>query len=164
MHAGVTWDLLVHDIDIALRLFDEETPKTVNSATGRHSCQGRTGEDTVEAELEFSGARIAALPASRVSSRPTRRLTISEQNRTIVADLLHPSVTVYARPNQVSEQIECSEYPEPLAAQWDRFTDIIEEKFNARAETGSILPSHATVAAILDSALKPLQNCGPLSS
>lgn len=166
MHAGVTWDLLVHDIDITLRLFGEVTPKIVTAVTGRHSEEGRIGEDTVRTELEFSGARRAALSASRVSSRRARQLTIYEKDRTVVADLLNPSVTVYSRSHsrsvpsvdgfdrgcEVLERIECSDCREPLAVQWDRFMDLVEGKADARAETLSILPSHETVAAILDSA------------
>lgn len=81
MRTGVTWDLLVHDIDVTLRLFGEEVPKVVRAATARHNDEGGIGEDVADAELEFSGGRTAALSASRVSSRRVRRLVISEPGR-----------------------------------------------------------------------------------
>ncbi|WP_437344763.1 Gfo/Idh/MocA family protein [Streptomyces tubercidicus] len=166
MHTGVTWDLLVHDVDITLRLFDQETPKIVHAAVTHHSDRGRIGEDTVTTRLEFSDARTAALSASRVSSQRARRLTIFEQRRAIVADLLNPSVTIHSRDDprspftaedfssskEILERIDCSGRSDPLTAQWNRFMDLLEGKADAFAETHSILPSHETVAAILDSA------------
>jgi predicted dehydrogenase len=177
MHAGVTWDLLVHDIDIVLRLFNEEMPKIVSSTTVQYGGEGRIGEDIVDAKLEFSDGRTAVLSASRVSSTKMRQLTISGRERTVVADLLNPSVTVYPRPasrippavddvsygQEISSQIKYSGYREPLAAQWDRFVDILEGKADASAETRSILPSHEVVAAILDSADERIRNSGAVS-
>ncbi|MET8327076.1 Gfo/Idh/MocA family oxidoreductase [Streptomyces sp. NPDC005181] len=166
MHAGVSWDLLVHDLDLAISLFGGDTPKVVYAAVERHSGEGRIGEDTVATKLRFPGTRHASLTASRVSDTRTRRLTVVERDRTIVADLLNPCVTVYARPPHESfdastaspvedgatERIECGGRREPLAAQWDRFIDLAEGQADAVAEARSILPSHETVAAILDSA------------
>jgi predicted dehydrogenase len=164
MHAGVSWDLLVHDVDIALRVFGEETPKIQYAATTRSDDEGRIGEETVAVELEFSEARAASLSASRVASRKARRLAITERDRAVIVDLLTPSVTVYAEPisrpflseyglgagPEVLSRTECSDYREPLAAQLDGFLDIVEGKSDMHAETCSILPSHETVAAILD--------------
>ncbi|MET9499825.1 Gfo/Idh/MocA family oxidoreductase [Streptomyces sp. NPDC006552] len=165
MHAGVTWDLLVHDIDISLRIFPAGVPKVVNATIIRKGSRDRIGEDTVEVDLEFPGSRTAALTASRVSPRRERRLTIREGSRTIVADLLHQSVRVYSQPvshllqkddvsrgGDFSACLDCSGRREPLAAQWDRFADILEGRVDAQAETRSILPSHEAVATILDSA------------
>lgn len=152
MHAGVAWDLLVHDVDISLNLFGEMTPNVVHATTG--NCSGeedRVGEDAAEAILEFSGARRAALSASRVSSRRARRLVVSDRNRVIVADLLNPSVAVYRNCRMV-ERIKRFRYSEPLVTQFDRFMDIVEGEADAYAETCSILPSHKAVAAILDAA------------
>ncbi|WP_416959410.1 Gfo/Idh/MocA family protein [Streptomyces sp. Agncl-13] len=166
MHAGVSWDLLVHDVDIALRVFGEEIPKIQYAATTCLAGEGRIGEETVAVELEFSDARAASLSASRIASRKARRLAITERDRTVIADLLTPSVTVYAgsisRPflfehdlgsgPEVLSRTECSDYREPLAAQLDGFLDIVQGERDMHAETCSILPSHETVAAILDSA------------
>lgn len=148
MRAGVTWDLLVHDVDITLRLFNAEMPKIVKATTVRYGAD-RIGEDIMVAELEFSGARTADLYASRISASKIRRLTISGRHGIVVADLLNPSVTLET---QVSDHVKCSGYREPLAAQWDRFLDILAGRIDACAETRSILPSHEVVAAILDSA------------
>jgi predicted dehydrogenase len=164
MHAGVSWDLLVHDLDLANILFGGDTPKVEHAEVERHSGASRRGEDTVAAELEFPGGRHASLVASRVSDTRARRLTVVEPHRTLVADLLNPCVTVYAGPPPASldapttspagaaatERIECGGRREPLAAQWDRFMDLTEGRADAVAETRSILPSHETVAAILD--------------
>lgn len=165
MRAGVTWDLLVHDIDISMRIFPADSPKVVNATVSRSGGGGRLGEDTVEAELEFPGSRTAALTASRLSSHRERRLTILDGPRTIVADLLNSSVIVYSQPishspsavgasrgYKPSVHLDCSGRREPLAAQWDRFADILEGRIDAQAETRSILPSHEAVATILDSA------------
>ncbi|MFI9626395.1 Gfo/Idh/MocA family protein [Streptomyces sp. NPDC052042] len=166
MHAGVSWDLLVHDLDLTIGLFGKDTPQVVRATVERHSGGGRKGEDTVTTELRFPGARRASLTASRVSDTRTRRLTVVEHDRTMVADLLNPCVTVYPRPSHASfdasaaappadspaESIECGGRREPLAAQWDRFMDLAAGQADTIAEARSILPSHETVAAILDSA------------
>lgn len=152
MHAGVAWDLLVHDVDVALRLFGDRAPNVVHATTGHcGSDEGRIGEDAVEAVLEFSGGRTAALSASRMSSRRVRRLVVSERNRVVVADLLNPSVAIY-RDRKIAELIDCSGRGEPLAAQLDRFMDVVEGEADAYTEILSILPSHQTIAAILESA------------
>ncbi|WP_049564747.1 Gfo/Idh/MocA family protein [Streptomyces sp. SBT349] len=170
MRAGVSWDLLVHDLDLAIGLFGGDIPKVVHAAVERHSGEGRKGEDTVAAELRFPGDRHATLAASRVSDTRTRRLTVVERDRTIVGDLLNPCVTVYARGPEESldgstaspvedgatdgatERVACGGRREPLAAQWDRFMDLAQGRADAVAEARSILPSHEAVAAILDSA------------
>ncbi|WP_371535038.1 Gfo/Idh/MocA family oxidoreductase [Streptomyces sp. NBC_00466] len=166
MHAGVSWDLLVHDVDIAIRLLHDRSPKIINACTGRYSGEGRSGEDTVAALLQFSESRTAALSASRVSAQRVRQLVISDEGRSIVADLLNPSVTIYSGPDcvpscpadesssahEILERIECSDRGEPLAAQCSKFVDLIEGKADASAEALSILPSHEMIAAILDSA------------
>lgn len=86
MHAGVSWDLLVHDLDLAIGLFGGDAVQVVHAVVERHSGEGRKGEDTVTTELRFPGARHASLTASRVSDTRTRRITVVERDRTIVAD------------------------------------------------------------------------------
>lgn len=169
MHAGVAWDLLVHDVDIALHLFEETAPAVVHAETGHNSkFASGAGEDAVEATLEFSGPRVATFSANRLSSQRVRRLVAHERDRAVVADLLNPSVTIYSKrklgdlrgrdpipfPSShhygVIEHTKCYQHREPLAAQLDRFIDIVEGKVDARAESRSILPSHHTIASILD--------------
>lgn len=162
MRTGVTWDLLVHDIDIAVRLFADEGPKVVQSVTGYSVGERGTGEDTVETELEFSESRVAALSASRVAARRARELMISDENRTIVADLLNPSVAIYSGPDRL-ETVECAERRDPLTAQLDRFIGLVNDECEAAAETHSILPSHEAVAAILDSAAESALECANTS-
>ncbi|MFH9005859.1 Gfo/Idh/MocA family protein [Streptomyces afghaniensis] len=152
MRAGVAWDLLVHDVDLALRLFGDVAPDVVHASVEYHSSEAeRNGEDVAEAVLEFSGARMAVLSASRVASRRARRMIVSEGDRVVVADLLNPSVAVY-RDCHIVERTDCRGRGEPLVVQLNRFIDILDGKADVRAEACSILPSHEAVAAILDSA------------
>lgn len=166
MHAGVAWDLLVHDVDLTLRLFGEETSKVRQAVTGHLGGGERAGEDRVSAELEFSDARTASLSANRRAAHRVRKLTITERDRTLTADLLNPTVTVRAHRTdprtppgdtpapggEVLERLVCSGHREPLAAQWDRFLDLADGRADPHAEIRSILPGHETVAAILEAA------------
>ncbi|WP_406430674.1 Gfo/Idh/MocA family oxidoreductase [Streptomyces sp. NBC_00631] len=165
MNAGVSWDLLVHDVDLVLGIFDGQKPIVEGATTGRHSGEERIGEDTATALVKFADTNAAVLSASRVADYRARIMTISQPGAIIVADLLNPTVTVYAPSSSppglrctdppafpVLEHVDCSERRGPLTAQWDHFVDIIEGKSDPRAEAASILPSHEAVEAILDAA------------
>jgi predicted dehydrogenase len=163
---GVAWDLLVHDVDIALRVFGDE-PCSVDSQFGYFHPRSRAGaEDLAEVQLAFPGGRLAALSASRIGQRKIRSLTITEVDRAIEVDLLRQAVTIYRhvdaeaatddglgyRQQTVIEIPMISAPGEPLALQLSHFIDLVEGSADADAERAGILPAHRVVARALDRA------------
>lgn len=89
-------DLMIHDIDIVLSLF-EEMPTAV---TGTSTRKGRHAS----ALLEFGPDRIASLTASRKTQKKVRVLEITAEECFIEIDYLDQSVEVHR--NSVPEYIE----------------------------------------------------------
>ena len=163
---GVSWDLLVHDVDLAIRCFGGAEPTRVASGVGYFHPDSVVGaEDNVETVLTFPHG-LATVSASRIGQRKVRSLLISEIDRLIEIDLLRRDVTIYRhvshdavtpdglgyRQQTVIEIPELISGREPLAAQLDRFVDLVEGKVDAAEERRSILPAHRVVAQVLESA------------
>jgi predicted dehydrogenase len=89
-------DLMIHDIDIVLSLFEEMPTAVTGTATreGRHA----------SALLEFGPDRIASLTASRKTQKKVRVLEITAEECFIEIDYLDQSVEVHR--NSVPEYIE----------------------------------------------------------
>lgn len=160
---GVGWDLLVHDVDLAIQFFGGTEPSSVSASVGQfHPSSVPDAEDIVDTVLDFP-AGLASVSASRIGQKKVRTLTISELDRLIEIDLLRKDVTIYRHisHNAVTEdgrgykQQTVIEIPElvsgrePLATQLDRFADLLEGKVDADRERASILPSHRVVARVL---------------
>jgi predicted dehydrogenase len=167
---GVAWDLLVHDVDIAIQFFGGATPARVSSGAGYFHPQSVEGaEDTIETVLSFPTG-LATVSASRLGQKKVRSLVVSELDRMIEIDLLRRDVTIYRhishdsvtpdglgyRQQTVIEIPELISAREPLATQLDRFVDLLEGKVDATAERDTILPSHRVVAQVLKQAALPV--------
>ena len=162
---GVSWDLLVHDVDLAIRCFNGAEPTRVASGVGYFHPDSVPGaEDNVETVLTFPRG-LATVSASRIGQRKVRSLLIAEIDRLIEIDLLRRDVTIYRhvshdavtpdglgyRQQTVIEIPELISGREPLATQLDRFLDLIEGKVDAAEERRSILPAHRVVSQVLAS-------------
>lgn len=159
---GVAWDLLVHDIDLAITLLGT-TPSRVQSRLGRFNPLSSVGSDDVaEALLDFGEGAMAHISASRVGQRKIRQLSVYEHEKLVEVDLLRRDVTVYHhvsesandegrgyRQQTVIEIPELVTSKEPLTAQFDRFVDIIEGVEDAARERATILPSHTVIDAVI---------------
>jgi len=160
---GVGWDLLVHDVDLAVRCFGGAEPTRVSSGAGFFHPESVEGaEDVLETVLTFPQGGMANVSASRVGQRKVRSLTINEVDRLVEVDLLRRDVTIYRhishdaaddglgyRQQTVIEIPELVSAREPLATQLDRFLDLVAGKVDAVEERASILPSHRVVATVL---------------
>ncbi|WP_346621879.1 Gfo/Idh/MocA family oxidoreductase [Blastococcus montanus] len=163
---GVAWDLLVHDVDIALRLLGDE-PCSVAAQFGHfHPASLPAAEDVAEVQLGFRGGRLAALSASRIGQRKIRSMTITEVDRAIEVDLLRQAVTIYRhvaseaatddglgyRQQTVIEIPMMASLGEPLAAQLSHFVDLVAGSADDATERAGILPAHRVVAQALAAA------------
>lgn len=163
IQAGVTEDLLVHDLDLAGRLIRAEPSRVVAAATTIDSRSIPDADDIVEALVTFDNHAVASLSASRVSQSKVRQLTIGERNRVIEVDLLRQRVTLYRHVSSemrieavptFSEQT-ISEIPtvryrgEPLALQWERFLDAIDDSEVRSQEYDTILRTHRLLDKVI---------------
>ncbi len=165
IRTGVGWDLLVHDVDLAIQVFGGTEPVGVRGMLGFfHPRSLTSAEDVAETVMTFPGGGMATVSASRISQRKTRGLTIAEVDRLIDVDLLRRDVTIYRhvsldaatpdgrgyRQQSIIEIPELTTVREPLAAQLDHFLDILAGRSDADAERIRILPSHRVVAEVLN--------------
>ncbi|SNR28966.1 Predicted dehydrogenase [Haloechinothrix alba] len=168
IRTGVAWDLLVHDVDLAIQLFGGAAPRDTTAAAGHFHPQSLAGaEDTLEALLSFDRG-LASVSASRIGQRKIRTLTVSELDRLIEIDLLRRDVTIYRhvshegvsdggrgyRQQTVIEIPELLTVREPLASQLDRFLDLVEGTVDAATERDSILPPHVVVSDVRAQAIR----------
>ncbi|HET6499426.1 MAG TPA: Gfo/Idh/MocA family oxidoreductase [Amycolatopsis sp.] len=162
VRTGVAWDLLVHDVDIAIRFFGGP-PSGVSSGTGHfHPYSAGGAEDAAEAVLSFP-CGLAAVSASRLGHRKVHSLVLAELDRMIEVDLVRRDVTIFRdisqetanpdgmryRQQAVLEIPELVSAREPLAAQLDHFLDLVEGIGDAAAERESILPAHSVIDEVL---------------
>jgi len=157
---GVGHDLLLHDVDIVLRLTGR-LPNTIEAAYAYCHPKSTDGaEDIADVTLRYDGL-LAFLSASRVSQRKVRTLVIAELERLIEVDLVRQDLTVYRHiaddafeedssgyRQQTIIDIPALRHPgEPLATQLDRFVAIARGHADAVADLDSLLAPHLIVAA-----------------
>lgn len=155
---GVTGDLLIHDIDLALTLFGEMPTKV----QGFTDSVDNSVEDIVEALLNFGSGRVGSLSASRRSQRKVRSISIAEDERLIEVDLLRQDITIY---KHVFESITDEEigyrqqtiidipmlhhHGEPLMLQLDHFVSLIYGRHDVDIERSRIIGPHQVINDVL---------------
>jgi len=170
IRTGVAWDLLIHDVDACLRLFDTP-PVGVRAGLGFfHPASGEAGgEDVAEAVLTFGSGAVASISASRIGQRKVRAISLSELHRSIEVDLLRRDVTIYRhvshdspshdglgyRQQTIIEIPELVSGREPLAAQLDHFLDLIAGAVDIAEERRSILAAHQVIDEVTASTAEP---------
>lgn len=158
IRTGVAGDLLIHDVDLVLRLMGQ-TPTAVSCHFGHFEPRSAArSEDVADAILQFGGGQIASLSASRVAQHKVRTLTISELERVIEVDLLRQVITVYrhVQANEFDEDAGYSQQTiidipvmrflgEPLQLQLQHFVGLIDGSVDAEAELDGILAPHVVI-------------------
>lgn len=158
---GVAWDLLVHDVDLAVQLMGAQPIENRGELGFYHPNSLHNAEDVAESLLRFDGGEIARISASRIGQKKVRELSIHEVDKLIEVDLLRRDVTMYRhvaadnvseglgfRQQTIIEIPELVTNTEPLTAQFDHFVDLIEGRIDSKAERESILPSHRVIEEI----------------
>jgi predicted dehydrogenase len=165
IRTGVAWDLLVHDVDLAIQAFGGQEPTSVRGSLGYfHPASEPGAEDVADAVLTFGDGALANVSASRIGQRKVRTLVISEVDRLVEADLIRKDVTIYRhvsldaatpdgrgyRQQSIMEVPELTSNREPLAAQLDHFLDILAGRVDMDVERRRILPAHRAVASVFE--------------
>jgi predicted dehydrogenase len=161
--SSVVQDLLIHDIDLAMRAATTDDLPEVRGALWTPPASDRT--EVAECVLRFGSGAVANLSASRWSQRKVREVQVVTDHQLIEVDLLRQSVTVYRNISQAlvegggpyrAETVVDVPYVrhrgEPLALQLAAFVDLVAENDAAAiaTERDTILPPHV-VAAVMDS-------------
>ena len=161
IRTGVAGDLLIHDVDLVLRLMGS-APVALSCHFGQFEPRSAPdSEDVADAVLQFSGSQIASLSASRVAQHKVRTLTISELERVIEVDLLRQVITVYrhVRANEFDEDAGYSQQTiidipvmrylgEPLQLQLQHFVALVDGREDAATEMAGILAPHVTISEL----------------
>jgi predicted dehydrogenase len=156
---GVAHDLLIHDVDLVLRIAGA-LPDRITASFGYCQPESEPGaEDLAEVRLGFGSRLLASLSVSRVSQRKVRTLVISELDRLVEVDLLRQDITVYRhvgnapldqnslgyRQQTIIDIPAIVDAREPLASQLDRFVALARGTVDAGEELDSLLPPHRVV-------------------
>jgi predicted dehydrogenase len=162
IQTGVAYDLLIHDVDLVLRIAGSEPRSTRGSLGFAHPKSQPGAEDVAEVNLVFPNGLLAAASASRIAQRKVRSMTIAEVERMVEIDLLRQDVTVYYHVeneliddgNRGYRQQTIIDIPvvqrtqEPLARQLDIFVDHIRGAVDPAVELGTLLAPHEIIAEV----------------
>ena len=167
IRGGVTGDLLIHDVDLALRFFGG-APTHVQARLGFfHPQSEANAEDVAEAQLTFAGGGLATVSASRIGQQKVRQLRVHDLDRMLEVDLLRQDVTVFRhvgnefeesgayRQQTVIDIPVIANRREPLVAQLEHFVALIGGHLDHAAERATLLAPHEVIDRVLDDARGP---------
>ena len=152
IHTPVTGDLLIHDLDICIQIFEKDGMPRISSAVpAAKSGQTSSSLQMINLTLVFPNQHSASLSASRLDHQKKRSIQIFEEDRTLELDLLQKTIAIYRSvSNQTIEkglgdqlqtiiEIPQLQYAhEPLAAQFENFLNCIFE-YNTENEELDLL-------------------------
>lgn len=158
--SGVVGDLLLHDLDLVIRLFGHDEPRLGNAAT--HRPTDADFDEIADCQLFFPSG-IANLSADRMSQVKVRTMTVHTPSTSIDVDLLRQNVTVYRNTGDDVVQDRFGyrstttvDIPfirhrgEPLVLQFEHFVGLIDGTVDHVAERESARPAHRVMAMIED--------------
>ena len=155
---SVVNDLLIHDIDLALRFLGKRMP-ILTQGSAWNSSHGQS--EIADCILKFENESLATLSASRMGQRKIRTISILSETNLIEVDLLRADVTVYKniRQEQPSDTKSLTyrsetviDIPfvrhagEPLALEHEHF--LIRGEADPVEEVESILGPHSVADEI----------------
>ena len=161
--SGVAYDLLIHDVDLMLRLAGRMPDDVTAHFSYAHPYSQPGAEDIIDASLQFDGM-LASLSVSRISQRKLRTLVIYELERMVEVDLVRQDITVYRhvgadfleseghgyRQQTVMDIPVVQNAREPLVSQLEHFVALATGEADAAAELDSLRAPHAVVARIVE--------------
>lgn len=168
IRTGVGGDLMIHDIDLALRLMQSVPVSATASLAHIHPSSESGAEDIAEAHIRFTNGGIATLSANRAAQRKIRTLSVADLEVAAEVDLMRQDITIYRhvlsapiredRPGYRQETI--MEIPqlrfraEPLVAQLAHFVDLMAGNVDPVLEAAGVIEPHRVLAACRRSAIE----------
>jgi predicted dehydrogenase len=165
---GVAHDLLIHDVDLVLRMAGRLPDRMTANLAYCHPKSERDVEDVADVALLYEDMFLASLSASRVSQRKVRTLIVSELEKLVEVDLVRQALTVYRhvgneplddngpgyRQQTIIDIPTIHQPREPLATQLDRFVALVQGEIDHEAELDSLLPPHRLIQELLQQAAR----------
>jgi predicted dehydrogenase len=160
--SSVVGDMLLHDLDLALSLFEGQEPTLVGAAL--HRPAGREFAENADCTLHF-GSGMATMSSNRMAQRKVRSLSVHAPGQTIEVDLLRQDVTVYRNVSQemtrggggvgyrASTEIDIPfvrHLGEPLSLQFAHFLDLVSGGADHSIERERIRPAHVLMNEVED--------------
>lgn len=160
---GVAHDLLIHDVDLVLRMARRLPDRMTANFAYCHPKSEPSIEDVVDVTLQYDDMFLASLSASRISQRKVRTLVVAELERLVEVDLVRQDLTVYRHVEneplddngpgyrqQTIIDIPTIQQPrEPLATQLDRLVALIRGDVDPESELDSLLAPHRLVSELV---------------
>jgi predicted dehydrogenase len=159
--SSVVNDLMLHDLDVAQRLFGHAEGVLVGSACVRPASS--IWNEIADCTTAFGTEGVATLSANRMGQRKVRALSIHTATQLVEVDLLRQDVTLYRNVSQdmsfsgggmgyrSSTEIELPfvrHTGEPLSLQFAHFLDLIDGSADHVEELRQIRPAHAIAEQI----------------
>ncbi len=140
---GVVLDLMIHDIDIIMRIV--KSPITSVEAVGVAILTDK--EDIANVRLHFENGCIANITVSRVTPKPLRKLRVFQDDAYISLDYRKQTMEVFRRKPNPSTRPSDAKYlidsrkirvkrQEPLKLELDHFLDCVYKQNLNPATTG----------------------------
>jgi len=159
---GVAHDLLIHDVDVVLRMTGRLPDRLTANLAYCHPKSDQGAEDIAEVTLQYEGEMLASLSASRVSQHKVRTLMVAEIERLVEVDLVRQDVTVYRhvgnapldddgpgyRQQTIIDIPTIHQPREALASQLERFVAVVRGELDAGTELASLLGPHLVIADV----------------
>jgi predicted dehydrogenase len=156
---SVVWDLLIHDVDLALRLCGGDPVSVVSQAAVLPPLDL---VEVADCSVRFGTGAITTHSASRAGQRKMRTWQIATETALYELDLLRQDVTVY---RHISAELVFAQRPhyraeasieipfvrhggEPLALQLQHFVALLHGDVDIDAERATILPPHQVAEAV----------------
>jgi predicted dehydrogenase len=154
---SVVHDLLIHDVDLALRFMDGQA--VARSSGASWTPAGNQFPEIADCTLQFDSGTIATLSASRAGQRKLRSIHVNTASMLLELDLLRLDLTVYRNVRQ--EQVDSTyraetivDIPfvrhqgEPLSLQLEHFLGLVNGELDPAPERLGILASHRTAVEV----------------
>lgn len=158
--SSVVLDLLIHDLDLALRVAQPSVPAYLGSH--RWGTPSSPWAEIADALLAFESGMVASLSSSRWSQRKIRDVRIATASQLFEVDLVRHDVTVYRHVRHLGTDGDARTYRaetiidipfvrpagEPLALQFNRFMGLVTGELDMIDELESVVAPHRLAIAI----------------
>ncbi len=127
LDVSVVQDLMIHDIDLVLRVLRGDRVADVRASGAGVLTRS---PDIVNARIEFAGGCVANITASRISREPLRKIRFFQENRYVSVDLREKSVEAFEKTGEMDPGLaleDAMKLIRPIPVEVDRSEPLLKE-------------------------------------